>query len=54
MKRQNIITIVSPVIETWSNFKKMCEAKELPYHTLKMLKFPIKYKNYEIHKTEFK
>ena len=54
MKRQKIIVIYSPVVETWGNFKKMCEAKELPYHSLKMKKFPITYKEYVIYKTEFK
>lgn len=53
MNRQNIIVIVAPEIETWGNFKKMCEAKGLPYHSLKMKKFPIEYKEYVIHKTPF-
>lgn len=51
MQRKNIITIISPEVETWGNFKKFCEAKNLPYHSLKGLKFPIKFKEFEIHKT---
>jgi hypothetical protein len=54
MKRKNVILIISPTIECWGNFKKMCEAKQLPYHSLKMLKFPIFYDNYVIHRVEFK
>ncbi len=54
MQRQNVIVIVAPTIECWGNFKKMCEAKVLPYHSLKMLKFPILYKDFVIHKVEFK
>lgn len=54
MQRKNVIITTSPTIECWGNFKKMCEAKGLPYHSLKMLKFPIEYKEYKIHKVEFK
>ena len=54
IKRKNIIVIVAPEVESWGNFKKMCEAKELPYHSLKMLKFPILFKDFIIHKVEFK
>lgn len=54
MQRQNAIIIISPTIECWGNFKKMCEAKKLPYHSLKMLKFPIIYGEYIIHKVTFK
>lgn len=53
MKRQNIIVIVAPELETWGNFKKMCEAKGLPYHSLKALKFPIIYKEYRIYRVPF-
>jgi len=53
MKRQNIIVIVTPQIEAWGNFKKMCEAKGLPYHSLKALHFPITWKEYEIHRVPF-
>jgi len=54
MQRKNAIIIISPTIECWGNFKKMCEAKGLPYHSLKMLKFPITYKDSIIYKVEFK
>lgn len=53
MKRQNIIVIVAPQIETWGNFKKMCEAKGLPYHSLKALPFPITWNDFIIHKVPF-
>jgi hypothetical protein len=54
LKRKNIIVIVAPEVESWGNFKKMCETKGLPYHSLKMLKFPITYKDLVIYKVEFK
>lgn len=44
MKRQNVIVVISPTIEVWGNFKKLCEAKGfdvLPYHSLKSKPFPI-------------
>jgi hypothetical protein len=46
--------VISEEVEVFGNFKKMCEAKEFPYHSLKMLKFPIAYKDSIIHKVEFK
>lgn len=52
MNKQNKIVIVAPNLEVWGNFKKMCEHKGLPYHSLKGLKFPINYKEFEIHKKE--
>jgi len=56
MNRKNIIVLVAPGVEpeTWGNFKKMCEAKKFPYHSLKILKFPIEFKEYIIYKTSFK
>lgn len=53
MKRIKVIVITSPVVEVWSNFKKMCESKGLPYHSLARLKFPIKYKDYVIDKKDY-
>jgi hypothetical protein len=47
---RNIIVTTTPVLECWGNFKKLCEAKKLPYHTLKKLKLPIFYKEYTIEK----
>lgn len=40
--------------EVFGGFKRMCEAKKLPYHTLKVLKFPIIFKNYYIDKQTLK
>ena len=54
MQRKNIIVLITPEVESWGNFKKMCEAKGFPYHSLKKLKFPIIYKQFTIHKVEFK
>lgn len=54
MQRKNIIVIVAPEVESWSNFKKMCEAKGLPYHSLKIKTFPIVFKDFVIHKVEFR
>ena len=54
MKRQNVIVVtVSYTIQCWGNFKKACEVNKLPYHSLKMLKFPIQYKEYVFYKVPF-
>ena len=54
MQRKNVIVVISKEVEVFGNFKKTCEAKGFPYHSLKMLKFPILYKDFVIHKVEFK
>ena len=56
MQRQSIIILTQPLIEPIArgNFKKLCEEYNLPYHSLKMLKFPITYKDSVIYKVEFK
>ena len=44
MQRQNVIIVIEYcTLETrcYGNFKKMCEAEKLPYHSLKMKGFPI-------------
>ena len=55
MKRQNIIVIVlqSGEIETWGNFKKMCEAKQWPYHSLKIKSFPIDFNGCKVYRCPF-
>lgn len=56
MKRQNIIVVLTPndpKVETFGNFKKMCETKGFPYHSLKSKKMPITYLEFEIHRTQF-
>lgn len=53
MNRKNVIVLVAPTIEVWGNFKKLCEAKKLPYHSLKGLDFPITWNDFEIHKVPF-
>lgn len=56
MQRNKIIILIQPLSEPIArgNFKKICEEFELPYHSLKMLKFPILYKDFVIHKVLFK
>ena len=54
MQRKNVIVVISEEVEVFGNFKKMCEVKGFPYHSLKMLKFPITYKDSIIYKVEFK
>lgn len=56
MQRQNIIILIEEHKEPIgrSNFKKLCEEYKLPYHSLKMLKSPITYKDSVIYKVEFK
>ena len=54
MQRKNVIVVISEEIEVFGNFKKLCDAKGYPYHSLKMLKFPINYNGAVIHKVEFK
>ena len=54
MNRQNIIVLTAPdTIQCWGNFKRACEENNLPYHSLKMLKFPITYKEYKFEKVIF-
>jgi hypothetical protein len=56
MQRKNIIILIKPISNPIArgNFKKLCDEFNLPYHSLKMLKFPITYKDFIIHKVEFK
>jgi len=56
MQRKSIIILIEKDKEPIArgNFKKLCEELHLPYHSLKMLKFPITYKSFIIYKVEFK
>ena len=56
MQRKNIIVLLQPNTEpvVRGNFKKLCLEFGLPYHSLTRLKFPIQYKDWVIHKVEFK
>ena len=54
MKRKNVIVVISEEVEVFGNFKKMCEAKGFPYHSLKMKPFPITHENGVIHRVQFK
>ena len=54
MNRQNVIIVTAPnAIQCWGNFKKACEENDLPYHSLKILRFPIQYKEYKLVKVPF-
>lgn len=56
MQRQSIIILIRPDKEPIAigNFKKLCDEFNFPYHSLKMLRFPILYRDFVIHKVEFK
>ena len=54
MQRKNVIVVISKEVEVFGNFKKMCEAKGFPYHSLKMKPFPINHENVVIHRVPFK
>lgn len=57
MNRKNVIIVQEKwthIPSVFGNFKKACDLLELPYHSLKSLKFPILYKDLIIHKVEFK
>ena len=55
---RTIIVVSTPTLEVWGNFKKLCEAKGFPYHSLKVKKFkneiPLIYKDYTIYRVELK
>lgn len=54
-KRKSILVLIeNDIPECYGNFKKICEDKGFPYHSLKMMKFPIIYKDSIIYKVEFK
>ena len=54
LKRKNVIVVISEEVEVFGNFKKMCEAKGFPYHSLKMKPFPITHEKIVIHRVPFK
>lgn len=56
MKRANIIVLLGQdgSVECFGNFKKCCEIKGFPYHSLKIIKdFPIEWNGYKIHRVPF-
>lgn len=55
MKRKNSIVLTAPDLtpEVWGNFKKMCESKGFPYHSLKSKSFPIVFEKFTIFKVPF-
>jgi hypothetical protein len=56
MKRQNILVLIPPnseELECFGNFKKLCEIKNFPYHSLKMLPFPLFHEGFTIKKIPF-
>lgn len=56
MQRQNVIILIQPGKDPIcrGNFKKLCLEFDLPYHSLKMMPFPITHNNLIIYKSEFK
>lgn len=55
MQRKNIIVLTyNEEIVVRGNLKKLCEEFNFQYHTLCRLKFTILYKDFVIHKVEFK
>lgn len=56
MQRQNVIILIQPDKEPIcrGNFKKLCLEFNLPYHSLKMLSFPIYFGDMIIHRVQFK
>lgn len=55
MNRKTVIILLTQNKdpECFGNFKKLCAAKGFPYHSLKMEKFPIEYRNFKIYKIVF-
>jgi hypothetical protein len=47
---KQVLIITSPSVEVFSTLVALCKAKDIPYHSIKMLDFPIFYKGFEIHK----
>ncbi len=56
MQRQNVIILIQGTNEPIcrGNFKKLCNEFNLPYHSLKMLPFPIPVGDMMIYKVSFK
>ena len=57
MERKNIIVleINGEKVGSWGSLTEICEQyKDLPYHTLKSLKFPILHKEYALYKLPFR
>ena len=55
MEKQNVIVVISNnqnTVEVFGNFKKMCEVKQLPYHSLKSKKFPMQHLDILIYKNQ--
>lgn len=56
MKRQKVIIVseyCTGTVRCYGNFKKCCEAENLPYHSLKMKSFPIWLDKVRIDKVDF-
>ena len=54
MNQKHIITVIKKdeEPETFTALTVACENLGFPYHSLKMLYFPIEHKEYTIHKTK--
>jgi len=54
MKRQKVIIVTQgEKVRCYGNFKKACEAENLPYHSLKMKPFPVCLDQIRIDKVDF-
>ncbi len=55
MERRHIIILTKgEQFETWGSLKEICDVHDLPYHSLKALKFPFQYQGFSFHKTEYR
>jgi hypothetical protein len=51
---KNVIIITSPSVEVFSTLVALCKEKKVPYHSIKMLDFPIFINGFEIHKKQIR
>jgi hypothetical protein len=49
-----LVTINSTPVSIWQGFKELCEAYDLPYHSLKQKPFPRQWREFEVLKLPFR
>ena len=54
MKNALLLTINKEPVSTWQGFKELCEAYDLPYHSLKSKPFPRQWREFEVLKLPFR
>jgi len=54
--KRNILVICNEhrPVGSWGSIKEVCSQYDLPYHTLKAMKFPIFWNEWSIYKFEFR